>query len=284
MRIESFVQRLTGRLAVALALAFLASSPSLAVNLRIATFNIQNFGKTKAADPHILSYLAEVIRKFDIVAVQEISDVTEEAPTKLQDAINSYQGAEYGLLLSERTGKQADDHSSQEQYAFYYNASRVVSVDDGWVFKDSAHDYFQREPYTAQFAIVGTTASLSITTIHTRPESAVEEIDALKAVYDKVVDTYAGEDNHVILGDFNGSCDYATPAQLKALEIRQPPFTWIVPDKADTNVNPGKACAYDRIVADAPLQKHYKSWGVADWFDKPAISDHWPVWVTFRFN
>ena len=98
--------------------------------VRIATFNIQNFGKTKAGKPAILNYLAEVIREFDLVAVQEISDVSETAPKKFLEAINAT-GRNYGLLLSERTGKQPNDKTSQEQYAFYYDTNRVEALDKG---------------------------------------------------------------------------------------------------------------------------------------------------------
>ena len=39
-------------------------------NIKIATFNIQIFGKTKAGKPDIMAELASIIRKYDIVAIQ----------------------------------------------------------------------------------------------------------------------------------------------------------------------------------------------------------------------
>ena len=73
--------------------------------LRIATFNIQNFGKKKLRDDRIRRYLAGIVRKFDIVAVQEVSDASEETPLKFLDEVNS-QGARYQVLLSERSGRE----------------------------------------------------------------------------------------------------------------------------------------------------------------------------------
>ncbi|MCZ6604737.1 MAG: hypothetical protein O7A03_06295 [Alphaproteobacteria bacterium] len=104
---------------------------------------------------------------------------------------------------------------------------------------------------------------------------------ALYTVYQDVQKRYPREHRHLILGDFNAGCDYATPAQLDALEIRGAGFHWIVPDTADTNVNPNRACAYDRLVANSALFSHFKLWGIADWFTNKKLSDHWPVWVTF---
>jgi len=268
--------------ALAVLIAFFAQTPASAADtVRIATFNIQNLGKTKINKPSIRKYLATVIRKFDIVAVQEVSDISETVPGLFLEEINRT-GRSYDYVLSERTGRQADDQGGQEQYAYYYDTDRIEVADEGGLFDDSADDFFQREPFTAQFALAGTSFTLTITSIHTRPESAVEEIGALHDVYLDLTERYPGDTHHLILGDFNAGCTYASPAELDALDIRSADYHWIVPDDADTNVNPANACAYDRIVANEGLSGHFKRWGIADWFTDKRISDHWPVWVTFN--
>jgi hypothetical protein len=73
----------------------------------------------------------------------------------------------------------------------------------------------------------------------------------------------------------------AVSAELDGLEIRGAEFHWIVPDTADTNVDPDRACAYDRLVANSALLSHFKLWGIANWFTDKKVSDHWPVWDTF---
>src|SRR5437762_3016546 len=40
--------------------------------IKIATFNIQVFGKTKLAKPEVMQILADTIRNFDVVAIQEV--------------------------------------------------------------------------------------------------------------------------------------------------------------------------------------------------------------------
>jgi deoxyribonuclease-1 len=252
-------------------------------DVRIASFNIQIFGKAKVNKPTIRAYLAEIIRKFDIAAIQEIKDASQTVPDVFLTEINST-GRNYRYVISERTGRQPDDQSSQEQYAYYIDADRieVVDEDEGALFDDSPNDLFQREPHTARFGVKGTPFTLTITSIHTRPESAVAEIEALYAVYLDVQERYPHESHHLILGDFNAGCAYATPAQLDALAIRGTAFHWIVPDTADTNVSPNSACAYDRLIANRALFSHLKVWGIANWFTDNKVSDHWPVWVTFK--
>lgn len=270
------------RLLFAAAFVLLANEAAWAEGqIKVATFNIQNFGPTKAANTPILRYLATVIRKFDIVAVQEVSDIREQAPAILLDEVNA-SGRHYELLLSERSGHQPDDRSSQEQYAFYFDADRVDALDEGALFDDSQDDLFQREPFTAHFKSKSGALTFTITQVHTRPESAVEEIEALFVVYEDLLSRYPGEKDHILLGDFNGSCTYARPEQLRQMEIRSADFRWVVPDTADTTVSPSTKCAYDRIVLTKALKPRFGRWGVADWFTDKRISDHWPVWLSLN--
>jgi endonuclease/exonuclease/phosphatase family metal-dependent hydrolase len=258
--------------------AALILAPSLLqADVKIASFNIENLGTTKAAKPEVVEYLAGIIRKFDIVAVQEVSDIHEKVPKDFLNAINTG-GHHYKLILSERTGRQANDKTAQEQYAFYYNTDVVEALDGGALFDDSGHDLFQREPFTAHFKLIGTTLTFTITEVHTQPSAAVAEIDALFPVYEDVRTRYPSETRHIILGDLNASCKTAKPAQLNPLKIRGSKFFWVVPDTADTTVA-AKPCAYDRIILSTALKKRFKAWGVANWFSNEKYSDHWPVWV-----
>src|SRR5690242_9553368 len=59
-----------------------------ATTIKIATFNIQIFGKTKASKSAIMAQLVTIIRKYDVVAVQEIKDASGNAPKALLDAVN----------------------------------------------------------------------------------------------------------------------------------------------------------------------------------------------------
>jgi endonuclease/exonuclease/phosphatase family metal-dependent hydrolase len=252
-----------------------------AAKIRIATFNIQNFGPTKAGKPEIMQVLASIIRKYDVVAVQEVSDVSGQAPRKLLAAVNA-DGSAYGLLLSERTGQQPDDHSSQEQYAFYYNTKTIGARDNGMLYPDGEHDYFQREPFVAGFAAKQGSLRLVLITIHTMPERAVSEIASLKEVIAWARTRYAGEDDFIALGDYNAGGSYVSAAQLDHLRTHDLPYLWIVPDSSDSNVSEASACPYDRIVSTEGLAANYTgSWGVDRAFKDKSISDHWPVWAEF---
>jgi hypothetical protein len=117
-----------------------------AQSFEIATFNIQNFGQSKMAKTNVVDTLATIVRQFDIVAVQEISDVSNQTAGAFLKMVNA-NGVRYKLSCSERTGLQPDDRKSAEQYAYYYD-SRTVTLTDAALYND-VNDDFQREPYVA---------------------------------------------------------------------------------------------------------------------------------------
>ncbi len=252
--------------------------------MTIASFNIQVFGSAKAGKAGVMDVLAAIVRRYDIVAVQEIKDISGETPLAFLDLINSKEGSHYGVLLSDRTGKEFDDTSSQEQYAYYFNMDTVRVIGEDVLFDDSASDLFQREPYLARFRAAHGSFTFVLLNMHTKPDPVVtaEEIDAMHDVIAWAKTVYDEEDDFIIAGDLNASCSAASPEELDSLPIRGAEYMWIVPDDADTSVADSQ-CAYDRIIITADTEENYTgSWGVDNSFTDDDVSDHWPVWAEFH--
>ena len=53
-----------------------------------ASFNIEIFGQTKASKPEVMEILVDIIRQYDIVAIQQIRDKAQTAILVLRDQIN----------------------------------------------------------------------------------------------------------------------------------------------------------------------------------------------------
>ena len=101
----------------------LATSPPPARakgSIRMASFNIQVFGTTKASKPQVMDLLARIVRQFDIVAVQEVRSVDQDIIPTFVDLIN-LSGARYDYVIGPRLGRT----SSKEQYAFIYDMTTV---------------------------------------------------------------------------------------------------------------------------------------------------------------
>jgi hypothetical protein len=99
----------------------ISSSRGHARTIKVATFNVKVFGQAKANRPEVMCKLAEIVRRYDVIVIQEIKDSTLQVPRLLLTAINSMDGPDYDMRVSPRTGQQEDDRRSQEQYAFYYD-------------------------------------------------------------------------------------------------------------------------------------------------------------------
>lgn len=249
---------------------------------RIATFNIQTFGKTKMSKPEVVNVLVDTVLKYDLVSIQEIRDIDQTVPYEFLDEINNRSNDTWEMLLSERSGQQEDDNY-QEQYAYYYNTT-VFSPINGSLYNDSESDLFQKEPYLGSFELLNASGNSSgfdftLITIHTKPSIAMEEIDALHTVVQDYQEQNPEEPDIIILGDYNADCSYASSEELWSSPMRNSNYTWLVPDSADTTVS-SSDCAYDRIVTTGDLSgRLVGNWGIdTSSFTTSNVSDHYPVW------
>jgi len=252
---------------------------------KICTFNIQNFGKAKLNDSTRVNELATIIRKYDIVAVQEVSDVSGTLSSTFMEIVNQKGRKSYQVACSERTGRQPDDRSSQEQYAFYYDTTLFTLIGLPKLYPDTLFDFFAREPFVTTFKTKSGDFCFTLVTVHTAPAEAVKEIGHLDDVANWVATRDESNGNIIILGDFNASCTYAKPNQLDQLRIRDSSYFWVVPDNAKTNLSAKSDCAYDRIVITRPVKEHFTGrWGIDACFTSKSVSDHWPVWAEFKIK
>jgi hypothetical protein len=81
--------------------------------ITIASWNLLNFGQTKLNDSSRISIIIDVLKSFDIIAIQEVKDVSLELPLILIQKINS-NGANYSVVASDRVGRS----TAKEQYLY----------------------------------------------------------------------------------------------------------------------------------------------------------------------
>ena len=66
--------------------------------IKLAAFNLQVFGTTKAGKPEVMDVLSKIIRNYDVIAVQEIRDSSQTALPKLRDTVNSMGSPQYDYV------------------------------------------------------------------------------------------------------------------------------------------------------------------------------------------
>lgn len=256
--------------------------------IRIGSFNLGIYGTTKSRDQATLSILARIVRSFDVLAVQEIRSVRSSVLDELLDAINRSarndgSSSVYDYVIGPPLGRS----NSKEQYAYIFDTTRIwVDLNNVYTLHDP-QDLLHREPFVARFSTrpMSHLAPFTFTLVnmHTDPDSASVEINYLDDVLQTVVNDGSGEDDIIVLGDFN-----LAPDQFG--ELAQVPGIRCVVQDMKTNTRQTKV--YDNICYVDRYTIEYQQGGVLD-IEKALdlnqqqalqISDHFPVWADFSVH
>jgi len=251
--------------------------------IRIATFNIQVFGEHKLADARTADLLARTVRKFDVVAVQEIRAKDPNLMARFLQIVNAG-GFHYDCVVGPRLGRT----DSKEQYAYMFDQTRV-EIDRTSIYTVAdPDDLLHREPLVAGFRARGAPPQEAFTfvlvNIHTDPDETDGELNALDDVFRAVRNDGRGEDDVILLGDLNVDDEHL--GQLGDL-----PYIDHTVSGVPTNTR--LTHTYDNIVFDRRATTEFdrarNQYGVLDMVKEfnismdqaLLVSDHLPVWAEF---
>ncbi|MFM7244312.1 MAG: endonuclease/exonuclease/phosphatase family protein [Planctomycetaceae bacterium] len=284
--------RCTGPWGLAFAVCFLLLRPAAAQQpavpvvkpwdaVLIASFNIQVFGESKMAKQHVVEVLARVVRKFDIVAIQEVRAKSDDVVPSFVRAVNA-DGSRYHYVIGPREGRTV----SKEQYTFVYDTNRIEVDASSLGVCPNPGNALHRPPMHVRFRTRVTPADQAFTfwlvDIHTDPDEVPQELDALTGVFQAMQSLRPDEDDVILLGDLN-----AGPPEFGSFR-RIPGIGWAV---SGVTTNTRRSKTYDNIVFTKPATAEYLGmWGVLDLqntFGLPLetaleVSDHNPVWAAFQ--
>jgi endonuclease/exonuclease/phosphatase family metal-dependent hydrolase len=218
------------------------------------------------------------------VAILEIRDPTYEAIEKLEQQTNAL-GVDYSYIIGPSLGRT----SSKEQYAYMYKVG-VVAPEGFYTYEDPANT-FHRPPLIAKFKANNGTLGFVLITVHTDPDEAKEEIDALPKVLEDAKEHFPGEKDFIILGDLNADCTYFEEDDMSS-PLRDPQYTWLIDSSVDTSLA-SESCVHNRIIVTTAMAKedYASAMGSGAFrFDEAfglspnqakQVSDHYPVFSTF---
>ena len=255
--------------------------------VKVLSWNIENLGKSKATSDR-MDLIVDVIAGFDIIAIQEVSNVHERSDlgcSRNEESCPSH--ANCGLIEEAFDSRLADyyeivisDQVKDERYMYIYD-SRKVSLLDDYIVSDSDKGELcdptdigsmARQPYVGKFNVSG--KEFNLIQVHTSPSRNVLELEALYDFYTSV-DGF----NKIVLGDLNADCSY-----LRAKDkVRLESLSWALSE--DTTIAKSD-CTYDQF---AFLDVGYVESGVVRYDlengmtleEADKISDHYPVWAAF---
>jgi deoxyribonuclease-1-like protein len=253
--------------------------------IRIASFNIQAFGQSKLAKPHVMRILADTIRRFDVVAIQEVRSKEQDVLPRLVAEINA-DGSAYQFVIGPRLGRT----SSKEQYAFVYDSRTVIAQPESAETLPDPGDRLHREPFVTRFRAAGGGTGPAFTfllvNVHTDPDEVdsddpESEINVLADFYDSARRNRWREDDVILLGDLNA--DYTHLGRLG----RVPNLTVALGDQT-TNARRNKQ--YDQLLFDGRATAEFTGHAGVEDLQRSfgltleqvlEVSDHLPVWAEF---
>ncbi len=250
--------------------------------VRVASFNIQVFGNKKASQPEIMATLAEIIREFDIVAIQEIRSTDKTLLSRFVDQVNS-NGRNFRYVISERLGRS----NQREQYAYIFDMD-TVQLDGAQSYTiHDPDDLLRREPLVASFrttrAAHDKAFTFTLVNLHLDSRSPQRELVHLNQIFRAIRNDGRGEDDVIIVGDFN------IDSQGIANATEQTGLTGLISVNTNTRANQ----QYDNIIIDSRATTEFTGRaGVFDFLkhynlslDQALdVSDHLPVWAEFSLE
>lgn len=259
-----------------------AMPPRSSNTLLIGSFNMQRLGPSKLADRAVMEYFADIIRRFDVIALQEITSKDQNTVPALLQYVNAA-GARYHYTISPPIGR-----NYFEQYAYIYDTNRVSTRSDASFVMRDEEDLLHREPFVGRFATVSNVQNpftFVLINMHTDPDLVESELDTLASVYVNVANFfYSGqypEDDVILLGDLN-----ADPTRFRALG--QLPN--VVPTIVGIPTNYTRTKTNDNILVNRISTREFTGrCGALDLQNlysltqdqAKQISDHQPVWAEF---
>jgi endonuclease/exonuclease/phosphatase family metal-dependent hydrolase len=248
--------------------------------IRIASFNIQILGRSKMAQQRVMDVLCDVVRRFDVVAIQEVRANTDDILPRFVQKINSG-GRRYDYLIGPRLGRT----SSKEQYAFVYDTATIETDRTALYTVEDRADLLHREPLVASFRVRGPPPNEAFTftlvNVHTDPDEVPQEVAALAQAYMAVRNDGRGEDDVILVGDLN-----ADETQFGPLG-QIPNIAWAI-SGVPTNTRGDKT--YDNILFHRTASSEFTGLtGVVDLMRDYQltldaaleVSDHLPIWAEF---
>ncbi|TDE04285.1 endonuclease/exonuclease/phosphatase family protein [Flavobacterium sandaracinum] len=255
-------------------------SIALSGQTKVVSWNIENIGKSKSDQE--IAFIANTVRDFDIIAIQEVvaGYGGAQAVARLADELNR-KGAKWDYVISEPTSSAA---YTMERYAYIWKTSKVKKIGRAWLEK-KYNVVIDREPFLCTFKYKN--KEFTLVNFHAipktkQPETEIKYFKFLPVAYPTL--------NLIFVGDFNCPQSHTVFNPLKKMG-----YTSVFLNQKTTLK---RECKYSQCLASELDNMFYnstsvtvKNYGVVPFYQKfnslkeaRAISDHIPIWAEFVLN
>ena len=249
-------------------------------NVRIASWALGGFGPTRWADADARRLLASIVRRFDVVALQQIRSGERDLVPRLVDEINAGDN-HYDYVLGPVLGR-GDD--AGEQLAFVFDTT-TIDVDRSQTYTvDDPEDAMRYEPLVGWFRTAappdGTAWTFSLVNVRVDLSRAAAEVARLPDIVAAVASDGRGEDDVVVAGLLQADDAYLIPTLRDRFSAAVRNHATDVDDRYQTaNLLIDRRWTTEAIgrggVYDFPRRHGLSRTQAA------AVSPHLPVWAEF---
>lgn len=258
----------------ALLLLLLFPSCTNAQNIKIATFNVEQYTDDTGKD---LQAIADIVRQYDLVAVQEV----KKTGKAVRDLI-AVLGGRWDYLLGETTG-------NHERFAYLFNKDKVSFAHrmGALHFKDNRQVIIDRVPLYACF--VSGSFDFCLVTVHLfYTDDLRREAEIIQLIqWYKEHQKNDPEKDLIILGDFNEKKDNPLFQHFKDARFK------IISEALLSNLSDSES--YDHLIMSRHTTNEFEGssgvfkfdevvYGNNDALAEEKVSDHRPVFGVFWTN
>ncbi len=185
------------------ATAGLPTQPQMPANadvVRIAALPLSTLSPSTLTIPQMMEILADLMRRFDVIAVQDIRAIDDSTLPTFVSMVNA-QGDRYAYLPGPPVGR----FSSPARYAFLFDSDRL-EVDMGSVYTVPVPtELLDRQPMVARFRVRSVPAehafTFTLVNVQVQADRLAVESDTLADVFLSVQRNGSGEDDVLLLGN-----------------------------------------------------------------------------------
>jgi deoxyribonuclease-1-like protein len=254
---------------------------ALRPTFRIATFNLGGLDENKLSSLRISDVLVRLLPRFELIALEGIRGKNQGTLIRLVEQINAATGRQYNFATCPTQRRDGIEHYS----AFVFDRT-ALEVDLSTVhFVEDPLGRFRHKPLAGAFRVRGLDPALAFTfiliAVDTNTDKPEAELDLLAEAFRAVRKKMPGEDDIVMLGDFQADENHlgglngilgitaaisGTPTTTRGTQLADN----ILFDRRATAEFTGRADVVDVIREfDLTMQQAQE------------ISEHLPVWAEF---
>lgn len=261
-------------------LFLLFCTTTLFAQVKLVSWNIQNFGKSKSEVE--INFIANTLKHYDIIAIQEVvaGYGGAQAVAKLADELNR-KGSKWDYVISDPTSSSA---YKTERYAFIWKTANLKKIGRAWLEK-KYHLEIDREPFYCTFEYKKnkfTVVNFHAITKSKQPETEIKYFKFLPREYPNL--------NLIFAGDFNCPQSHTVFIPLRKMGYQSILVNQKTSLKQEIKKGKYLASEYDNMFyntskinrIDKGIISFYKNFGSLK--EARMISDHIPIWFEFSLN